>query len=385
MRQIEVRVGGGSYPVLTGPGLLARIASDLPAWLGRRPRRCFVVSDAGLPEQWLQRVVDSLRTEGLGIETWSQPPDEPSKSMPAVMELLLRLAETRWERREPLIAVGGGITGDLAGFAAAIYRRGIPVIQCPTTVLAMVDASVGGKTGVNLDTGTDGLLKNAIGSFHQPRAVIADIDVLETLLDRQYRSGLAECVKHGMLGAAFGDPDLLDWIDASAAGVVERQKGLLAELVARNVAIKATVVGRDEREEAEEGGREILNLGHTFGHAIETLPGLSLADEPASRPLLHGEAVSIGLCAAAVCAGHLGLCDRALADRIRLLLTRLGLPAAVRGLPPADVIRGRMGHDKKVRGGRLRLVLPEGVGRARVVEGPDETAVRAGIEAMRGD
>lgn len=385
MRQIEVRVGGRSYPVLAGPGLLGRIGSDLPAWLGRRTRRCFVVSDSGLPEQWVERVVGSLRAEGLGIETWSQDPNESSKTMPAVMDLMRRLAETRWERREPLIALGGGITGDLAGFAAAIYRRGVPVIQCPTTMLAMVDASVGGKTGVNLDTREDGLLKNALGAFHQPRAVIADIDVLDTLPDRQYRSGLAECVKHGMLGAGSGDPDLLDWIDASAAGVVLRQKGLLAELVARNVAVKATVVGGDEREEAEDGGRELLNLGHTFGHAIETLPGLSLPDDVVSQPLLHGQAVSIGLRAAAVCAGHLGLCDPALVQRIGNLLTRLGLPTAVRGLPPSDVIRGRMGHDKKVRGGRLRLVLPEGAGRARVVEGPDEAAVRAGIDAMRGD
>lgn len=385
MRQIEVRVGERSYPVLMGPGVLARVGSGLSGWLGLRATRCFVVRDAGLPDQWLDRLVEGLRDEGFSIETWSQVPDEGRKNMSSVRDLLHQLGKARWERREPILALGGGITGDVGGFAAAIYRRGIPVVQCPTTLLAMVDASVGGKTGVNLEADDSGLRKNLVGAFHQPRAVVADTDVLGTLSERQYRSGLAECVKHGMIGATWGDPGLLDWMEASASGLLERQQGLLAELIARNVAVKAAAIEGDEREEAESGGRALLNLGHTFGHAIETLPGVWPGDDRGAGPLLHGEAVAAGLCAAATSAATLGMSDAALGDRVRRLLERLGLPTSIGGLPATEAILARMAHDKKVRGGRLRLVLPEGPGRARVVEGPPEDAVRAGIDAMRGD
>jgi 3-dehydroquinate synthetase len=292
------------------------------------------------------------------------------------------------------------VVGDLAGFAAASYRRGVPVIQCPTTLLAMVDASVGGKTGVNLDLGTaeaPDLKKNAVGAFHQPSLVLVDTDSLGSLAPRHLRAGLAECIKHGLIAADAGDPGLLEWTGANLERLLGLDQGLVTELVTRNVAVKARIVVGDEREEASSGGRALLNLGHTFGHAIETLARLSFegpgrvyregtgpGGDRRATLLLHGEAVGLGLVAAATCSAKLGLCPMGLVEQVRDLLTRAGLPTTVVGLPSDEAIITLMGHDKKAMGGVMRLVLPVGGGRAKVVANPALGAVVAGLAAIRG-
>ena len=322
---------------------------------------------------------------GFAITTAQARATETDKSLETVERLLAEVAETNHERRDPVIALGGGIVGDVAGFVAAIYRRGVPVIQCPTTLLSMVDASVGGKTGVNLAGGgaaRGGLKKNFVGAFHQPALVVADVATLDSLPDRELRCGLAECVKHGLIAAAEDGGALLAWIEANLSRIAARDPASLVELVERNVRLKAGIVGRDEREDSDKDVRAALNLGHTFGHAIETLPGLTPDGDPAHAPLHHGEAVALGLVAAARCAEHLGLCERALGDRVVSVLRRIGLPVQVSGLPDSGAVLAAMRHDKKVQGGRLRLVLPTGAG-VRVVDDPDEAAIRTGLAAIR--
>ncbi len=315
-------------------------------------------------------------------------PSEHAKSLATLERVLRAMAASRMERDCVVVGLGGGVVTDLAGFAAAVYQRGVPVVQAPTTLLAMVDASVGGKTGVNLKVGRH-LRKNLVGAFHQPRLVVADVGALASLPGREFACGLAECVKHGMLGRTAGGPgkDLLAWTEANLERVLDREEAALIELVRRNVAVKAAVVGGDEREERSGGGRAILNLGHTFGHAMETLPkvrGVSGAGRQSRSPgLKHGEAVGLGLLAATATAECLGMVDATLRARIEGLLRRIGLPTRVAGLPDDRVLHERMLGDKKVRGGRLRLVLPAGVGVVRVVDAPPDGAVRVGWRAIR--
>jgi 3-dehydroquinate synthase len=296
------------------------------------------------------------------------------------------MTAARHERGQPLIALGGGIVGDLAGFAAATYRRGIPLVHCPTTLLAMVDASIGGKTGVNiaLGAGAEGSLKkNMAGAFHQPTLVLSDVEVLRSLDARQFRTGLAECIKHALIGAHGGEPALLPWLEDRLPTILAQDPATLVELVTRNVRLKAAIIDGDEREELPDGGRILLNLGHTFGHAIETLPHLTPDGDPAKAPLLHGEAVALGLVAAAETARELDLCDAAAVDRILAIISRCGLPVEINGLPPADRIVALMGFDKKVAEGKLRLILPVGLGAAKVLANPPLPAILAGLEAIR--
>jgi 3-dehydroquinate synthase len=294
------------------------------------------------------------------------------------------MTAARHERTQPLVALGGGLVGDLAGFTAATYRRGVPLIQCPTTLLAMADASIGGKTGVNIDLGGEGgLKKNMAGAFHQPALVLIDPDLLRSLAPRQFRAGLAECVKHGLIGAAAGDPGLFRWTAEHLVGLLALDPPCVAELVARNIAVKAAIASPDEREERPDGGRILLNLGHTFAHAIETLPHLTPDGDPTKAPLLHGEAVALGLVAAAETARELDLCGAAEVDQLLSVLSRSGLPVEINGLPPAARLIELMGFDKKVASGRLRLVLPTGTGHATVVSNPPIAAINAGLEAIR--
>ena len=388
LRTLRVSLPGNrGYEVVVGSGVLP----DLGAMLSRvtpGSGRAFVAHDRNLPHGLVQEFVAALQTSGLKVRSRPVVAEETSKTLAALEPILIELGESRHERRDPVVALGGGIVGDVAGFAAAIYRRGVPVVQCPTTLLAMVDASVGGKTGVNLAVG-GALKKNFLGSFHQPALVVADVRTLASLPDRALRAGLAECVKHGLLSADWGDPALLDWTEQNTERFLRRDPDALAELVARNVAVKAAVVAADEREEADEstshGGRALLNLGHTFGHAIETIPGLSPTADASLAPLQHGEAVALGLVAAARTAEALGVSSTGLvlADRIIRLLGRIGLPTKVHGLPPTDQVLSLMADDKKVAGGRLRLVLPLTPGRCKVVTDPDRRAVIAGIDALR--
>jgi len=385
--QIPVHVADRSYTVHIGPGLFAQVGNLTALALQRQAHRAFIVADARVPASVVIAVADSLKSVGLAVRSWALKPSEQDKSLASVERILIEMAKAKLERDDPVIALGGGIIGDVTGFAAAIYRRGIPVIQCPTTLLAMVDASVGGKTGVNLALAEGSLAdlkKNFVGVFHQPRLVIADIDSLKTLPPRVLRCGLAECIKHGLLGAIGGDTALLSWMETRLDLFLAQDPDSLVELVSRNVAIKARIVAGDEREEADDatGGRALLNLGHTFAHAIETISHLSPDGTPKNAPLQHGEAVGLGLIAAAATSRALQLCDAATADRITTIINRAGLPTRIAGLPTDEELIAQMLHDKKVRAGELRLILPTQSGDAQVVRNPPSEAVKAGIAAI---
>lgn len=381
---VPVRLGPRSYEVSIGAGQLQSLGNTISLRIDPKPTRAVLVCDAGLPPPITTAAETSLAKAGIQPLRFTLTASEDRKTLDQLSLLLEFIAANRVERAEPLIALGGGLVGDLAGFAAATYRRGIPFIQCPTTLLAMVDASVGGKTGANLRASDGTLTKNAIGAFHQPRAVIIDIATLASLPGRLYRAGLAECIKHGMIAAEFGDAGLTDWMWDSTDRILTRDPATLVELISRNVRIKAGVVERDEREEAPAGGRALLNLGHTFAHAIETLPGLSPDADRTHAPLQHGEAVALGLLAATACATKAGLCpNEEFLDRVRPTIERFGLPMALQGLPPTPQLIARMADDKKSRQGRLRLVLPTGPGRALVVDNPDPAAIAAGWDAIR--
>jgi 3-dehydroquinate synthetase len=369
------------YEVRIGAGVAPSFARELPALLGSPPGRLLAVIDAGPPGAWADRTLAPYADAGYAVGRVTITPSEKAKSLETLGVILGAIASARLERRDPVLAIGGGVVGDLAGFAAASYRRGVPVVQIPTTLLSMVDASVGGKTGVNLTLPTGELLKNMAGAFHQPRVVLADPDALKSLPEREFRAGLAECVKHGLIGADWGDPDLFAWMVGATGAILARDPDALVECVARNVAVKARVVGGDERELRDDGGRALLNLGHTFAHAIETLDHLAPAGE--SPPLLHGEAVGLGLVAASACAASLGLCPAGVPDAVRAAVGACGLPARLTGLPENGVLCARMRHDKKTAGGRLRLILPTELGRARVVSDPPINAVEAGWDAIR--
>ncbi|MCA9311220.1 MAG: iron-containing alcohol dehydrogenase, partial [Phycisphaerales bacterium] len=258
-----VQLAERSYDIVVGAGVLDELGPRAKALVPGR--HAFLVTDHNLPRSTIARARTSLEAAGFRVTEASANATEPEKSLATVERLLEAVGRARLERRDPVIALGGGIVGDVTGFVAASYRRGVPFIQCPTTLLAMVDASVGGKTGVNLVIG-GALRKNMVGAFWQPRTVLADIATLASLPERERRAGLAECLKHGLICAAT-DPALFDWTVAHADAIARLDAPALTELVTRNVAVKAAVVAGDEREEASSGGRALLNLGHTFGHA----------------------------------------------------------------------------------------------------------------------
>ncbi|MGP1272010.1 MAG: 3-dehydroquinate synthase family protein [Phycisphaerales bacterium] len=371
-RSVPVATPSAAYTVEIGPGLLATLG-ETTRRLAPRATAAVIVFDANLPHEHKDAARTALRPLGLRLAEVELTPSEPDKSVETWKGLLARFAAHRLERTDVALAIGGGIVGDTAGFAAAAYRRGVPVIQCPTTLLAMVDASVGGKTGVNLLTQDGVLLKNGVGAFHQPAAVIADIATLGSLDPRDFACGLAECIKHAMIAGDFGDPDLGPWIDGNAEAVAGRDHDILTELVARNVAVKAAVVATDERETATgDAGRALLNLGHTFGHAIETIPELGLR---------HGEAVALGLRCAARYARLAGTTDieQPLTDRLQ----RAVLPTTTPHLPPSETVLARMAHDKKAAGGRIRLVVPTSETTAAVIDDADPTLIRLAIDAIR--
>jgi 3-dehydroquinate synthetase len=393
-RAVPVRAPSREYEVVVGAGVLRELGARLLK-LVARPGRTVLVADAGLPAPTVECAERSLADAGFQVSALPLSPSEAHKSLATVSRLLVDMARARLERGEPVVSLGGGIVGDVAGFAAAIYRRGVPVVQCPTTLLAMVDASVGGKTGVNLlvppeDPSGSALRKNMVGAFHQPHLVLCDVRTLASLPEGDLRAGLAECIKHALIGADWGDPGLLDWTRPNMERVLGRDQAATVELVARNVAIKAAVVAGDEREESPDSrGRMTLNAGHSVGHAIEPLrcqpvcgAGGGHQHEPA-RLLRHGEAVGLGLVAEAACAEALGAARSGLAGDISQLLSVAGLPIGARGLPPASEVAAAMLHDKKVAGGRLRLAVPTGDGRCRILEDPDQGALLKGIETIR--
>lgn len=391
---VRVRIPGppkAEYDVQIGAGLLTRAVDGLKD----PPRRALVVVDANLPRQTIEPALRALEAAGVRWGIAVVPATEADKSLSTLERILAEAGRLRLERADLVLGVGGGIVTDLAGFAAAVYRRGVRVIQCPTTLLGMVDASVGGKTAANLSVPGDNLssdkprlVKNLIGAFHQPARVVCDLAALKTLPPREFRSGLAECVKHGLIAGGLGDAKLLDWTQRSLAAIRSGDDAALAALVARNVALKARVVAADPHELSTkpDGGRMALNLGHTFAHALETLPGLSWheAEGPLQLgPLKHGEAVGLGLLAACRLSATLKLAPAGLAQRIGVMLGEIGLPTAIRGLPEAATIAARMQDDKKTAGGKLRLILPVLGLRVRVVVAPPAGAVLAAIDTLR--
>ncbi len=380
-RTVHVDVASEPYDVLIGHHLLNHAGALIKVRLEPPARRALIVCDDNLPPSLPAWLAGSLSSATLDVSTISIHASEPEKSLHTFERILIAAAEARLDRHDLIVALGGGIVGDIAGFAAATHRRGVRVVQCPTTLLAMVDASVGGKTGVNLNV-HGSLLKNAVGSFHQPSLVLASIDTLASLDAREFRSGLAECIKHAMIARPWQDPDLWDWTARSIPALLAHEPSALLELIERNVRIKARIVARDVRETAPDGGRALLNLGHTFAHAIETLEHLSPNASPHDAPLLHGEAVALGLIAASATAAALGRVDQDFVKTVIDLVALAGLPTHVAGLPDPEVILQRMGHDKKSLGGRIRLILPHAPGVCAVETSPDPACIVRGISTL---
>ncbi len=350
-RHLEVRLGARSYPIWIGPGLLAAAALWRPYLRGRQ---VLVVSNATVAPLYLERLAAGL--DGLAWDHVILADGEQYKTLAGAERVFDALAALRAHRDACVLALGGGVVGDLAGFAAACWMRGVDFLQFPTTLLAMVDSSVGGKTAVNLAAG-----KNLVGAFHQPRAVVVDTDTLATLPPREFRAGLAEVVKYG----AINDAAFFAWLERHAAALAARRDDAVGEAIAACCANKAGVVARDETEQGE---RALLNFGHTFGHALEAAAGYGR--------LLHGEAVAIGMVLAARLSARLGRAPAAEAQRLEDLLATLGLPTALpAGHDPAQLLQ-LMRLDKKNLSGRLRLVLWRGIGAAEVVSDVDEAAVR---------
>jgi 3-dehydroquinate synthase len=360
MRRIEVGLGARAYPVLIGQGLTAR-AGELIAPMLKRARVA-VVSDETVAGLHGEALAASLRAGGVQAQMVVMPPGEQTKSFEGLAELSDKLLALGLDRGDMIVAFGGGVIGDLAGFAAAIYKRGIDFIQIPTTLLAQVDSSVGGKTAIDTLRG-----KNLIGAFHQPRLVLADLDALSTLPDRQMRAGYAEIIKYGLLG----DFGFFEWLEANGPKLLAREPEALGRAVARSVEMKAEIVAEDEKETS--GRRALLNLGHTFGHALEAETGFGEA-------LLHGEAVAVGCAMAFRFSSRLGLCGGQDALRAGAAVAGAGLPtriADIAGGPfAADRLVAHMAQDKKAEGGRLTFVLARGLGQAFVAKDVDAAEVR---------
>ncbi|MBL8701279.1 MAG: 3-dehydroquinate synthase [Alphaproteobacteria bacterium] len=342
---VRVELGARSYDIHVGSGLLQQ-AGKLAAGIVKE-KRVFVVTDERVAPLHAMRLEDGLRAAGIAPLRITLPAGEATKNWDQLGRLLDQLLDSRPERRSILLALGGGVIGDITGLAASLLLRGVDFIQAPTTLLAQVDSAVGGKTAVDARQG-----KNLIGSFHQPRLVLCDLDALATLPRRELQAGYAEVVKYGLIN----DPGFFAWCDANAARLLDGDRAAQAHAIAESCRAKARIVGADEREA---GDRALLNLGHTFGHAFEA----ALAFDDA---LLHGEAVAIGTCCAFDLSVRLGLCPPEDARRVRRHLAAAGLPTT---LPQSDWAADRllalMAQDKKARGG-LTFILARGIGKAFV-------------------
>jgi 3-dehydroquinate synthase len=356
---IDVTLGERSYPVWIGRGLL----EDHTRWRAAlRGRHALVISNHTVAPLYLERIARGL--DGLRWSPFLLDDGEAHKTFANVGLALDALSKLGATRDACVIALGGGVVGDLAGFTAACWMRGIDFIQMPTTLLSMVDSSVGGKTGVNLPAG-----KNLVGAFHQPRAVIADIGTLDSLPAREYRAGLAEVIK----GAAIGDADFFTWLEQHAHAVAQRDETALIQAIATKVRYKAGVVARDETEQGE---RALLNLGHTFGHALETAGHYTT--------LLHGEGVAVGMLLAARLSERLGMSVPADTQRLEQLLHAVGLPTTVPAGFDPEQLCALMRLDKKNTAGSLRLILWHGIGHAEIISGVNEEDVLAVLREATG-
>ena len=360
-KTITVALGQRSYDVRVGAGVLSELGGTI-AELGE-VSSAIVISDATVGQLHGPRVMQLLGSAGLTLGHLSFPAGEASKTLATyggLMDDLFALSPAI-DRQSVIVALGGGVTGDIAGFVAATALRGMRWVQCPTTLLADVDASVGGKTAVDHPTG-----KNLIGAFHQPKAVLIDVETLTSLPRDQLSGGLAECVKHGVIR----DAGLLAFIGENASDILACRSDTMIELIARNVAIKAAVVSADERESDQ---RAHLNFGHTIGHAIEVLVGYD--------KIPHGRAVSLGMVAACRMAVERKLFPAADADAITAVLERLGLPVTCDALDPDDIWR-IMQHDKKTRAGKVHMVLPTELGHVEIYDDITEQDVRTSLRAL---
>ncbi|MDO6460551.1 3-dehydroquinate synthase [Granulosicoccaceae sp. 1_MG-2023] len=357
MTTLNIDLGERSYPIHIGPGLLAR-PDLLTGAIGGQ--NVLIVSNETVAPLYLERVKAALGD--YNTQTLVLRDGEQYKTLDELTKIYDKLLELRFDRRCTLIALGGGVIGDMTGFAAASYQRGVNFIQIPTTLLAQVDSSVGGKTGVNHPLG-----KNMIGAFHQPVAVIADTDSLNTLPDRELRAGLAEVIKYGLLI----DFAFFEWLEDNLSGLLQRDTATLSHAIAHCCRIKAQVVANDEREK---GQRALLNLGHTFGHAIETGMGYGA--------WLHGEAVGTGMCMAADLSCRLGRISEADRDRAIALIDAAGLPVKAPSSLTEERFLALMSQDKKVTDKTLNLVLFEQLGHTVLTSDFDDAALRATIRAF---
>ena len=360
MRSLKVALFERGYDILIGRDLLAQAGLIVPHLA---TPRVAVVSNVTVAPLYLERLAAPLRSAGVDVVPVILPDGEAYKNWETLNLIFAELLGRRCDRGTTVIALGGGVVGDLAGFAAASYQRGVPFIQVPTTLLAQVDSSVGGKTGINHPLG-----KNMVGAFWQPKLVLADTATLDTLPDRELSAGLAEVIKYGLIR----DCEFFTWLEANMARLLARDADALAFAIERSCANKAEVVAGDERETAASGGRALLNLGHTFGHAIETGAGYGV--------WLHGEAVAAGTAMAVELSRRLGWLSAADAGRAVALLAAARLPVRGAALGVGRYI-DLMGHDKKVQAGRLRLVLLKGIGTAVTSAEAPEADIRAAIAA----
>ena len=359
IKTVHVPLPEREYDIRIGSGLLPRAGAEIAPLLARKSVR--IVSDTNVASQHLEPLQQGLAQAGIDSAALALPPGEATKCWAQFSRTVEWLLAERVERRDLVIALGGGVIGDLVGFAAAVLRRGVGFVQIPTSLLAQVDSSVGGKTGINAPQG-----KNLIGAFHQPKLVLADIDVLNTLTERDFLAGYGEVIKYGMLG----DAAFFQWLEVNGPRVAAGDNDARLYAVQRSVEMKAEVVLRDE---TEQGDRALLNLGHTFCHTLENVTGYS-------DRLLHGEGVAIGCALAFELSQRLGLCSQEDPSRVRAHLKSMGMKtdlADIPGdLPDAATLRSIMGQDKKVIDGKLRFILARGIGDAFVADDvPDDVVL----------
>lgn len=367
---VRVELGERAYDIVIGHGLIEAAGAHLSAVI-RRPRTV-VIADSTVAGHYLETLTTSLSASGIEGQAIVLPPGEGTKSFVALESLLDTLLEEKITRDTTIVALGGGVIGDLAGFAAAIVLRGIDFVQVPTTLLAQIDSSVGGKTGINARFG-----KNLVGSFYQPRLVLADTGALDSLPRREFLAGYAELVKYGLID----DPEFFTWLESHAGAILGDAPAAEVDVarrgaIARCCRAKARIVAQDEREE---GVRALLNLGHTFGHALEAESGFGDA-------LLHGEAVAIGTVMAFDASVRMGLCPADDLIRVRAHFAAIGLPTAPPALQgktwnAADLL-AHMGRDKKVRDGRKTLILARGIGKSFVCDDASDGDILAALEAV---
>jgi len=357
MKTLQVSLGERSYPIYIGSDLLSQVMLLSEHIKGKD---VLVVTNTTVAPLYLQSVLDTL--SGYRCESVILPDGEQYKTLEVLNQVFTKLLEEKFSRQVTLIALGGGVVGDMTGFAAACYQRGVPFIQIPTTLLSQVDSSVGGKTAVNHALG-----KNMIGAFYQPQCVIADTSTLTTLNDRQLSSGLAEVIKYGLIN----DPDFFDWLEQNMPSLIARDQALLAEAIERSCQDKADVVASDE---LEHGVRALLNLGHTFGHAIET--GMGYGN------WLHGEAIAVGMLMAADLSQRMGWMQEADVARIKALFVAAGLPVLAPKGMTSEQFMTLMSVDKKVQEGHIRLVLLRGIGQAIISDDYSVTKLALTLESF---